>query len=124
MRKILPIIIVLAIIAIPIAAMFAWMSSRPSWQISARNSLQGVIVEVYKSNNLRPTYTTVLKGQWISTEIERATRMDLPPELGKTTFHDETLRPGRWTLVLDGTELDIMERALVVDGATEIAPQD
>ncbi len=124
MRKIATIIIVLAIIAIPIVAMFAWMSSRSSWQISARNSPQGVIVEVYKSNNVRPTYTMVLTGRLINTEIERATRMELPAELGKTTFHDDTLRPGRWALVLDGTELDIMERALIVDGATEIAPKD
>ncbi|TWU05853.1 hypothetical protein Pla52nx_001741 [Stieleria varia] len=124
MRKIAPIIIVLAIIAIPIVAMFAWMTSRPSWQISVRNSPQGAIVEVYKSNDVRPTYTTVLTGQLIDTEIERATRMELPAELGKTTFHDETLRPGRWRLMLDGTELDIMERALIVDGTTEIALQD
>ena len=50
--------------------------------------------------------------------------MELPEELGQTTFHDETLRPGRWTVVLQETEIDIIESVLIVDGITEIAPQD
>lgn len=116
--------IIAVIIAIPIVVMIAWMSSRPSWQISARNSPQGVIVEVYKSDATRPMYRTVLTGQTIDADVERVSRMELPPELGQTTFHDETLRPGRWTVVVNETEIDIMERAIVLDGATEIAPLD
>lgn len=116
--------IIAVIIAIPIVVMIAWMSSRPSWQISARNSPQGVIVEVYKSDATRPMYRTVLTGQTIDVDVERVSRMELPPELGQTTFHDETLRPGRWTVVVNETEIDIMERAIVLDGATEIAPLD
>jgi len=124
MRKTVPAIVTLVIVAIPIVAMIAWMSSRPSWQMSVRNSPQGVIVEVYKSNAARPTYKTVLTGQTIDKEIERATRMELPANLGQTTFYDETLRPGRWTVVLNETEIDIMELALILDRTTEIAPQE
>jgi hypothetical protein len=124
MRKVTFIIIALVIIATPIVAMFAWMSSRPSWQISARNSPQGVVIDVYKSNASQPTFTTVLTGQTINTEVERMARLELPNAIGETIFHDETLRPGRWTVVLNKTELDIMESALIVDRKTEIAPQD
>ena len=124
MRKITPIIVTLLIIAVPIIVMVAWMRSRPSWQMSARNSPHGVIVEVYKSDAAKPTYTTVLVGQTINTEIARANWLELPAELGRTTFHDFTLRPGRWTVVVNETEIDIMERALIVNGAAEIAPQN
>ena len=124
MRRITPIIVALVVMAIPIVASIVWMSSRPTWQISAYNSPQGIIIEVYKSNAAQPTYTTVLPGKTIKTDIERASRMDLPEELGQTTFHDETLRPGRWTIVIEETEIDIMERALIVDRVSEVAPRD
>lgn len=122
MRRPAPIIVVLIVIGI--AALIAWGSSRPSWQISARNSAQGVIVEVYKSNAERPTYRTVLAGQTTDAEVDRATRIELPAELGQTTFYDDTLRPGRWRVMLQGTEIDIMEHLLIVDGASEIRPED
>ncbi len=124
MRKVSLILIVLILIAIPIAAMLAWMSSRPSWQLTARNSPQGVIIEIYKSDANQPKYRTVLTGQTIDTEVDRVARSELPSQLGRTTFHDETLSPGRWTVVINDTEIDIMERALIVDGASEITPQD
>jgi hypothetical protein len=124
MQKTKPIIAFLLIIAVPIIVMVAWRWSQPTWQISARNSLQGVIIEVYKSNAAEPTYTTVLAGQTIITEVTRVNRRELPAELGCTTFHDETIEPGRWTVVVNTTEIDIMERALVVNGTTEIAPNN
>lgn len=124
MRKFALILVAIVMIAAPIVGMVAWMRTRPSWQVSARNSPQGVVVEVFKSDAAKPTYTTVLAGKSINTEIERANRSELPPELGRTTFYDETLRPGRWTVVVNDTELDIMERALIVNGDAEIAPQE
>lgn len=114
MRRISPIIVAIVVMAIPIVASIVWMSSRPTWQISAYNSPQGIIIEVYKSNAAQPTYTTVLPGRTINTDIERASRMNLPEELGQTTFHDETLRPGRWTVVIQEIEIDIMERELIL----------
>ena len=123
-RKFVPISLTLVIVVTTVVGMVAWMSARPSWQISARNSPQGVVLDVYKSNAARPTYSTVLAGQRITTEVERVERMKLPNELGKTTFHDETLRPGRWTVRLNETEVDITERALIIDRSTTITPQD
>ena len=124
MRKVTFIMIATVVLATPIVAMFAWMSSRPSWQITARNTPQGVVIDVYKSNASQPTFTTVLAGQTVHTEVERISRLELPNAIGETIFQDETLRPGRWTVVLNKTELDIMERALIVDRKTEITPQD
>ncbi len=115
---------VVLLFVLSVAAMFAWLASRPAWQLSARNSPDGVILEVYKANQNKPTYSTLLEGRTIDRDIDRVARQDLPPEVGTTTFHDETLRPGRWTLVLDGTEVDIMERALILDGETEIMPSN
>lgn len=102
----------------------AWQRSLPNWQLSAHNSPEGVVVEVFQSSQTEPNYRTILAGKTISTEVERISRTELPPELGETTFYDETLGPGRWTLVLAGTELDIMERAMMVDETIEIAPHD
>lgn len=39
-----------------------------------------------------------------------------PLPRGKIVFLDDTTRPGRVTLEIDGHRLDIMERALFVDG--------
>ena len=124
LRKIAAVVIIaIGAIAIPMTAMFAWLSSRPSWQLSARNSTQGVVVEVFRSNAAKPTYTVVLSGQEIDTDVERVTRMELPVAVGKTRFFDETIRPGRWIVVLNKSEIDIMETVMIVDGVTQIAPQ-
>ena len=120
MRNVAPIIVAIVLFVV-LAVIFAWMWSRPSWQLSAHNSPQGVIIEIYKSNAAQPTYSTVLTGQTIDTEVDRASRMELPLEVGRTTFYDETLRPGRWKVVVNETEIDIMERALIVNGTAETA---
>ena len=57
-------------------------------------------------------------------EASRVMRTELPAELGETTFYDETTKPGRWTLLINDTEIDIMERAMIIDGKTSIAPAE
>jgi hypothetical protein len=118
------ILVVSALIVVPVFAMITWLSSRPAWCLSARNSADGVVVEVYKEDLDESTYSTLLKGRTIPRDIERLARQQLPPEVGTTTFFDETIRPGRWTLVLGGAKLDIMERALILDDGTEILPTE
>lgn len=58
-----------------------------------------------KSDANRPNYKTVLTGQTVGAESDQELRTELPAGLGKTTFRDETLRPGRWTVVIGGPEL-------------------
>jgi hypothetical protein len=101
-----------------------WLSSRPAWLLSARNSVDGVVVEVYKENESDPTYSTLLKGCSIARDIQRTARQDLPADIGTTAFFDDTIRPGRWEIVLAGVKLDIMERALILEDGTEILPRD
>lgn len=99
------------------------MASRPVWELSAHNSAHGVIVEIFKENQSVPTYFLQLEGRSIDGDVDRVTRQELPSHVGTTTFHDDTLKPGRWTIEIDGVEVDIMERVAIVDGDEKIAPR-
>jgi hypothetical protein len=107
-----------------VAAFYNWMGSRPAWCLSARNSPDGVFVEVFKQNQIQPTYSTLLKGRTIPRDVDRLAWQQLPADVGTTTFADETLRPGRWILVLGGVKLDIMERAMILDDGFTLRPSE
>jgi hypothetical protein len=116
-------------IGIVLAAMFVavmWTSLAvfhgPRWQISATNVDAGLQIDVFKEGEDSPTFTTLLPSRRVEQNIHRKTIDELPKEVGQTTFTDETVKPGRWTLVIDGVELDIMERALIIDRETELSP--
>lgn len=100
-----------------------WLAARPGWQISLHQSPDGTVLDVYKSNESSPTYHVLLKDQKIARDVDRVSRGELPPELGKSLSYDETLKPGEWTVDLHGTEFQIMERALILNKDTEIKPQ-
>lgn len=110
---------VLITMAAIVVLFWIWQESQPEWCLSARNSVDGVVVEVFKGSQELPTHSTILKGRAIPRDVERLVQEELPVEIGKTIFSDETLRPGRWTLVLGGVKLDIMERAMVVEDAEQ-----
>ena len=83
------------------------------------------MVEVFKSNESTPSYSTVLPGRKIPREIQRCLREDLPADVGQTVFYDITIRPGRWTVMIDGAKLDIMECGLFDKNDTQIVqPED
>jgi len=86
------------------------------WHLSARNTAEGLEIRVHQSDRTEATYTTVLAGHATDGMLDRVRREDLPPAIATTTFYDVTLKPGRWALVIDGVELDIMESRMVVDG--------
>lgn len=115
--------VVLAVFVVPLVAGILWLGSRPSWLFSASNSPEGVVVQVYRGEATEPTYTALLNAKTIPSDIDRVRLSNLPADIGTTTFADETVRPGRWTLRLADTELDIMERAMIIDGKREIAPK-
>ncbi len=94
----------------------------PSWQLSVRNSADGVVVEIYKSDEAIPTYSTVLANRKVAREVQRCLREDLPADVGQTTFYDITIRPGRWTVMVDGAKLDIMECGLFDENDNLLAP--
>ena len=93
-----------------------WLAARPHWQISLHQSPDGAVLDVYKSNESSPTYHVQLKDQKIARNIDRVSRSELPPDGGKSVSHDETVKPGAWTVDLHGTEIQIMERALILFG--------
>lgn len=114
---------VVLLIGIPTLAIVGWMRSQPYWEITLRNSPGGVKIQVFESNASRSTYDLTLAGVTVAGDVHRIRRPELPAEVGMTTFHDETIRPGRWTFVVGGREVDVMERALILDRITEIQPQ-
>lgn len=114
---------VVLLIGVPPVAFVGWMRSRPYWEITSRNSPNGAEIEVFKSNASRSTYHLTLAGLTFAGDVHRIRRPELPAEVGLTTFHDETIRPGRWTFVVGGREIDVMERALIIDRTTAIQPK-
>lgn len=82
---------------------------RPSWELSAQNSPDGFKIEVYLSDRKQAVYTSLIPGKSIPSEFHRLQRDALPQEIASTTFFDDTLRPGRWTIQIAGHTLDIME---------------
>jgi hypothetical protein len=128
-RKLLTISILLLLLVfqgafVGLRSMNKRLAGRPHWQISLRYSPDGAILDVYKSVESKPTYHVILKDQKIPHQIERLSRVDLPPAIGKTLSHDDTVKPGEWTLDLYGTEVQIMERALILNRSAEIMPLD
>jgi hypothetical protein len=118
-------LIILAMLAgfiFSLAGMFAWLRSRPSWVLSAENSPAGLIVEVHQSDAQVPTYVAVLKGKTMAREFSRLKREELSPADATTLFYDETVKPGRWTLNLDRTKVDIMPSRLIIDDNGELRP--
>lgn len=111
-----------AIMGLVVGVLIFYLFSRPSWELSASNSNDGVVVEIYLTGQSIPTYTTLLRDRRVTSEVSRVNRVDLPLNIGSTIFHDETLRPGRWTVKIAGEKLDIMPRALVLKDGTEIMP--
>ncbi len=109
--------VVLLFLILPTVLMFGWMQSRGDWHLSASNAPNGVAIDIYWGNATTPKYSTTLVGKSIPRDVDRVTREDLPSDVGVTTFYDDTLRPGRWMVVIDGVELDIMEAGWDIDGS-------
>lgn len=123
-RRIMILLATCLLFVIAFVGSIMWNLSGPVWCLSARNSADGIMVQVYKGEQATPTYTTLLKGHTIPRDIGRLTCRQVPADVGSTTFVDETVRPGRWTLILGGIKLDIMERAMVLADGTEVPPSD
>ena len=105
-----------------IISFFVWRESLPRWELSATNTPAGLRIEVYKEDESSPTYVTVLKQHSTSRDVDRANIEGFPTDLGRTTFTDESFKPGRWTVIIDGVELDIQPARMVLDGKTELTP--
>jgi hypothetical protein len=114
-RVAIAVLIVLVVIMLGLALMRSWLDSRPPWVLTAKNSPTGLVVEVHQSDAAEPTYVVVLPGKSVPRDFSRVARADADPNVVTTTFFDDTLKPGRWTLTLDGTKLDIMEARMWID---------
>ncbi|WP_442485398.1 hypothetical protein [Aeoliella sp. SH292] len=110
------------------AALFAligfamYIRSGPRWELSTTNTPAGIEVEVYKEEEPDPTFKTLLPNHQTNQDLRRVNMDTFPPSVGKITHRDETVKPGQWTLVLDGVELNIMPGRMIIDKTTEIDP--
>ncbi len=107
-----------------LGALILVMRAGGAWSLSATNTDAGVEVNVFQGSKSAPTFTTVLPGHSIPQSLDRVTRDELPPGVGQTTFVDVTMAPGRWTVDLNGVELDIMPARMTIDGTNNIAPSN
>ncbi len=123
MKSIAFLIAAMAISAALFAYGIAWINSQPTWQLSARNTREGVTLEVFKSNSDYPTYQLAFEGANIDQEFDRCHRNTCPRNVVESVSWDETLGPGRWKIRVLQTDLDIMKRGLSVNGKTEICPR-
>ena len=101
-----------------LAALLLWFNSRPHWEVSAINTDAGITIQVYKSNEELATHVAMLEGKVISSDVMRSSRLEFPKDIGNTTFFDETLKPGRWTIIIEGSTIDIMEDSIIIDEPT------
>ncbi len=93
--RILKIALLVTIVLVGVAAIVVWyQSSHAPWQLTAINTPNGVEIEFYEGLNDEPSYKTLLQGRSIVRDVQRVSRLELPAEIGTTTFYDETLRPG------------------------------
>ena len=99
-----------------------WLRTGPVWEISTRNSRAGLIIEIHKSTDSEPHFRTILNSTSVAQESDRLSRREFPTDTGTTMSYDETTLPGRWTLVVAGCKVDIMENALIINGERQIAP--
>jgi hypothetical protein len=112
------------LLVLPVVALIGWMHLRADWLLSATSKPDGVQIDIYWGDTDTPHYSTFLSNCSISRDIERVPRELLPPDVATTTFYDVTARPGRWTLVMDDTEIDIMPAGLDIDGVPIVSPQE
>ena len=92
------------------------LASRPQWELSVSNTASGAEVVVTQEDSATPVYTVQLIGVSINAPISRRTRKQLQSRDVETTFFDDTIRPGRWTIRIHGITLDFMERGIDVNG--------
>lgn len=118
------IVVMLAVLAGVFLVVVAWQAMQPAWYLSATNGEEGVLIEVHRGEDEQPTYSTILEDHHLPRNIHRTTVADFPKDIGTTGFADETIRPGRWIVHIDGVKLDIMESGLIIDDKTTIKPSE
>jgi hypothetical protein len=116
--------VVLAVMLLSVIWMGVSIFNRPRWELTAINVKTDIRIDIFREGEEVATYSTLLPNHQVTQSVNRVTIDELPKHVGQTSFTDETLKPGRWKLVIDGVELDIMERALIIDGEEELRPTD
>jgi hypothetical protein len=99
-----------------------WLHSRPQWQLTTANTATGVMVTLTNTDSPAPIYTVHIKGDSIRVPISHLLRTQVRSPDVTTLFYDETVPPGRWTLKVNRTKVDIMPARIIVDDEAEGDP--
>ena len=120
--------LIIAFVFVSVSAFFVWIfvyiRSRPNWQLSAKNTPIGVKVTVTLTDSPTPVYTILIAHGSVRHPFTNRKRTEINSPDVQTVFHDQTVPPGRWTLNLNGTKLDIMEARIIVNDEIEGGPSD
>jgi hypothetical protein len=100
-----------------------WLSSLPSWQLSVERKDSGSIITISMTKSEGPIYKVIINGWRVSQPFNRLLlRETIPMREVETTFVDDDVPPGRWTLTVGGIKLDIMPARLIVNNSLVCKP--
>lgn len=106
---------VCAVLGAAAIAGILWLRSQPDWRLSASNTATGVTVKITDTTSVDPIYTIHIAGTHVKQPISNVLRTELKSDDVTTSFYDVTVPPGRWTVNVHGTKLDIMPEFIVVN---------
>jgi len=118
MRKLLLLALPLALLFVFLSIFIFWRSGQ-GWQLQFEQRGQDVLLKITQARYVPAGVNLVIPSGVFFTDpqfVEIRSRGDTVP-VGEISFVDTTILPGRVTLVLEGNEIDIMSRALIVNGA-------
>ena len=105
-----------------LGSMTLYLSSRPRWQLTVSNSANGLTVTIGTTASPTPVYTVLINGSSIQTPITTADRENLDSSEVTTLHYDATAPPGRWTVDVKGTKLDILEHKIIINDQIQGVP--
>lgn len=84
------------------------INSGPSWEVSATNQPDGVLVEAFIGDAVEPNFSVLLEGRSIPRDAVRATPEEFDPEVFESLHRDPTISPGYWAFEIDGVPVGVV----------------
>ncbi len=117
------VLLALGFVIVTLLVYSAWfIVSRPAWQLTVRNSKEGVVVVATTEVSPTPVYTVEILGASIGRPFENLRREDITSTEVRTVEFDDTLKPGLWVVIVAGVKLRIMPNRIEIDQHLKGAP--
>lgn len=105
----------LGLVVAPTALTIWYFQTRPAWQLTVTNTDEGVRVVVTQEYMPEHVFTVNIAGASIDQPFEKLTRQEIHSADVRTIFFDDTLRPGRWKVVVAKTAIDFWPACIAVN---------